>query len=68
MCLKQVFKSKSQSDVYVYKGTVNYIYSDLWELAHIASLGETRYLLSLIDDFSRMVWVYMLKVKDDVFE
>ena len=55
MCLKHVFKSKSQFDAYVYKGTVNYIYSDLWELAHIASLGGIRYFLSLIDDFSRMV-------------
>lgn len=31
------------------------------------TLGEGRYFLSIIDDFSRRVWVYILKNKADVF-
>ena len=34
----------------------------------MASLGGSRYYVTLIDDFSRKVWVYFLKNKSDVFE
>lgn len=30
--------------------------------------GGSRYFLSIIDDFSRMLWVYVLKSKDNTFE
>lgn len=50
------------------KGTLDYIHADLWEPTQTVSLGRARYFLSLIDDFSRMVWVYVLKSKEDVFE
>ncbi|QRV81849.1 Pol polyprotein/retrotransposon [Ceratobasidium sp. AG-Ba] len=33
-----------------------------------ASVGGSRYVLSLIDDFSRMAWICVLKTKDQVFE
>ena len=32
------------------------------------SLGGCRYFLSFIDDYSRMVWVYVLKNKNEVLE
>ncbi|KAH9782240.1 hypothetical protein KPL71_008811 [Citrus sinensis] len=41
---------------------------DLWGPAQVDSLGGCRYFLSLIDDYSRMVWVYVLKTKDEVLE
>ena len=31
------------------------------------SKGGARYILTFIDDFSRKVWVYFLKQKDEVF-
>ncbi|KAK3022873.1 hypothetical protein RJ639_045963 [Escallonia herrerae] len=53
--------------VHTTKGTVDYIYSDLWGLSTIPSKGGGRYMLTFIDDFSRKVWVYILKKKSDVF-
>ncbi|KAH9763592.1 Integrase catalytic domain-containing protein [Citrus sinensis] len=47
------------------KGILEYIHSDLWGPAQTISLGG--YFLSLIDDYSRRVWVYVLKHKDQVF-
>ena len=34
----------------------------------IASLGDSRYYITFIDDSSKKVWVYFLKNKSDVFE
>ncbi|KAH9698871.1 Integrase catalytic domain-containing protein [Citrus sinensis] len=49
------------------KGILEYIHSDLWGPAQTMSLGGNTYFLSLIDDYSRRVWVYVLKHKDQVF-
>ncbi|KAH9716107.1 Integrase catalytic domain-containing protein [Citrus sinensis] len=38
------------------------------EFCETVSLGGAKYFLSFIDDYSRMVWVYVLKGKDEVFE
>ncbi|KAH9648835.1 hypothetical protein KPL70_025759 [Citrus sinensis] len=59
---------KFSTGVHNSKGTLDYIHADLWGPEQTASLGGARYFMSLIDDFSRMVWVYMLKTKDDAFE
>ena len=32
------------------------------------SYGNSRYVLTFIDDFSRYCWVYFLKLKSEVFE
>ena len=32
------------------------------------SLGGARYFLTFIDDFSRKIWVYLLKAKSEYFE
>ena len=50
------------------KGTLDYINSYLWGLVQTVSLGGAKYFLSFIHDYSRMVWVYVLKRKDEVFE
>ena len=56
------------TEVHNSKGTLDYIHADLWGPTQTAFLGGARYFLSLIDDFSRMVWVFSLKSKDRVFE
>ncbi|KAH9647652.1 hypothetical protein KPL70_025267 [Citrus sinensis] len=48
-------------------GILDYIHSDLWGPAQTSSLGGNSYFLSIIDDYSRRVWVYALKHKDQVF-
>ncbi|KAJ0489574.1 putative RNA-directed DNA polymerase [Helianthus annuus] len=50
------------------KGILDYIHADLWGPAKVISLGGARYFLSLIDDYSRRVWVFVLKSKDETFD
>jgi len=49
------------------KDTLDYIYSDVWGPSQVALKGEASYLLTLIDDYCRKVWVYPLKHKSNVF-
>ena len=57
---RQKFKAGS----HVSKGVLDYIHSDLCIFSSYG--GETYYVL-FIDDFSRKVWVYVLKRNTDVF-
>ena len=66
--LEKSLRVKFSTGVHNSKGTLDYIHVDLWGLAQTAYLGGARYFMSLIDDFSRMVWVYVLKNKDHAFE
>ncbi|KAJ0860808.1 putative RNA-directed DNA polymerase [Helianthus annuus] len=50
------------------KGVLDYVHSDLWGPARTETLGGGRYFLSIIDDYSRRVWVYVLKHKSDTFK
>jgi hypothetical protein len=47
------------------KGILDYIHSDLWGRAPHSSIGGCDYMIIFIDDFSREVWVYFLKHKND---
>jgi len=49
------------------KDKLGYIHSDLWGPNIIPSKSGARYFMTLIDDYSRMVWVYFLKTKDEAF-
>ena len=49
------------------KGTLDYIHSDLWGPSRVPSKGGANYMLTIIDDFSRKVWVFFLKKKSDAF-
>jgi transposase InsO family protein len=42
------------------------IHSDVWEPFN-TSLNGYKYFITFIDDFSRVIWVYLLKAKSDVF-
>ena len=46
---------------------LDHIHSDLWEPSRVPSIGGARYFLTLIDDYSRKVWIYFLKNKSDTF-
>ena len=43
------------------------VHTDVWGPFPVSSLGGSRFYVTLIDDFSRKVWVYFLKHKSDVF-
>lgn len=48
-------------------GLLDYIHSDLWGPSTVTSLRGKRYMMTLIDDFSRKVWAYFLRHKNEVF-
>ena len=43
------------------------VHSDVCGAIETSSLGGGRYFLTFIDDYSRYIWVYILKNKSDVF-
>ena len=44
------------------------MHSDLWGSTYVPnSLNGSQYFLSLVDDYSRRVWVYFLKYKNEAF-
>ena len=54
---------------HVTKDKLGYIHSDLWGSPHNPpSLGNCQYFISFIDDYSRKVWIYFLRKKDEAFE
>jgi hypothetical protein len=50
----------------VSKAPLELIFSYVWGPAPI-SVGKFKYYVSFIDDYSKFVWIYLLKNKSDVF-
>jgi len=50
------------------KGTPDYIHVDCWGPSRVESLGDHKYFVSLIDEYSRMIWVFIMKHKSDAFK
>ena len=50
------------------KATLDYVHTDVWGPSKNASLGGKHYFVTFIDDFSRYVWVYTMKHKDEVLD
>ncbi|GJW12308.1 ribonuclease H-like domain-containing protein [Tanacetum coccineum] len=44
------------------------IYLDLWGPYRITSREGFKYFFTVVDDLSRVVWVYLIKTKDEVFD
>ena len=44
------------------------VYSDVCGSFEVPSLGGNRFFVSFVDEFSRKMWTYLLKVKSEVFE
>jgi len=53
---------------HVTKEKLGYVHSHLWGSPNVPhSLGRCQYFISFTDDWSRKVWVYFLKTKDEAF-
>lgn len=48
------------------KAPLELVFSDVWGPAP-SSVGNKNYYVSFIDDFSKFIWVYLLKHKSEVF-
>jgi transposase InsO family protein len=64
----KLHRSKFPKAVHRTKGTLDYIHSDCWGPSRVESLGGHRYFMSVIDDYSRMTWVIMMKHKSEAFK
>ncbi|KAH9668753.1 retrovirus-related pol polyprotein from transposon TNT 1-94-like protein [Citrus sinensis] len=42
-----------------------YVHSDVWGPTKTASIGGSHYFVNFVDDFSRRVWVYTMRAKDE---
>lgn len=49
------------------KQILDYVHADLWGPENTPSLDGAHYFLSIVDDFSRRVWVYLLKSKGETY-
>lgn len=50
------------------QGILDYVHSDVWGPAKVLSLGGAKYFITFIDDWSRKVWTYLLKHKNQAFK
>ncbi|KAJ0566002.1 putative RNA-directed DNA polymerase [Helianthus annuus] len=50
------------------KGLGELIHLDVWGPYKVKSKEGFRYFLTIVDDFTRSVWVYLMRHKDEVFE
>ena len=50
------------------RGFLLHVYSDVCGPFEVPFLGGNRFFVSLVDEFSRKMWTYLLKVKSEVFE
>lgn len=56
-------KSPYQKSKFTSTAPLQYAHSDLWGRARNESLGGGKYFISIMDDFSRKLWIYILKNK-----
>ena len=66
--LRKSSRTRFKTTMHNTKGILDYIHSNLWGPSQIESLGGACCFLSMIDDFSRMIWVYPLRSKDQVVD
>lgn len=46
----------------------NLIHTDIWGPYKVTTKGKFRYFLTIVDDFSRMTWVYLLEKKSNYLD
>jgi hypothetical protein len=56
-------RQKFKTGRHISKGILDYIHSDVWGPSPKVSFGGSSYFVTFIDDYSRKVWIYLLKKK-----
>ncbi|XP_073294448.1 uncharacterized mitochondrial protein AtMg00300-like [Primulina huaijiensis] len=59
---------KLNNGIHVSSAPLEYVHSDLWAPSRVLSNGGARYIMSIIDDYSRRVWVYILRNKNEALD
>lgn len=65
---KQSRKPFPKQTTFQAKHALELIHADLCGPINPATLASNRYFLLLVDDYSKMIWVYMLSSKDEALE
>lgn len=47
------------------KGILDYVHSDLWGPSRVSSYSGKCFMMTIINDFSREVWTYFLRHKNE---
>ncbi|KAG8490001.1 hypothetical protein CXB51_016020 [Gossypium anomalum] len=47
---------------------MDYVHSDVWGPTKVASLGGMHYFVTFVNDYSRKIWVYLMKRKNEVLD
>nr|GEW65085.1 retrovirus-related Pol polyprotein from transposon TNT 1-94 [Tanacetum cinerariifolium] len=77
LCSAQCFKNVGVTREYVWvfytavpssKGMLNLLHMDLCGLMRVASINGKKYILVIVDDFSRYTWTLFLSSKDETTE
>jgi len=55
LCFWETKKVSFSTATHSIKGILDYIHSDLWGPSKVPSYGGRRYMMTIIDDFSRKV-------------
>ena len=56
---------KFSTGIHNSKRPLEYVHADLWGSHKVGTHSGKHYFLSIIDDYSRYVWVYLLKTKNE---
>ena len=65
---KKYVESFSQGKSWRAKTRLHLVHSDVMGPFKTPSIGGSRYALTFIDDYSRIIWIYFLQKKDEVFQ
>ena len=61
-------KVKFDTDTHHLHGLLELVYMDVWGSTKNASLGDHRYFVSVIDDYSKRCWVYPMRQRVEALE
>lgn len=53
------------TSTHISKAPLDYAHSDMWGPSRTKTLGGGKYFMSIMDDYSRKLWVYIKKSKDE---
>nr|KYP64673.1 Retrovirus-related Pol polyprotein from transposon TNT 1-94 [Cajanus cajan] len=59
---------KFGTGIHVSSRPFEYVHADLWGPSRVKTLGGGSYFLTIIDDFTRRVWLYVLKDKTETYK
>ena len=65
---KQPRNAFSYSTSHRSKLVLNVVYSYVCRLLEVPTLGGNKYFISFVDEFSRKIWLYLIKAKSEAFD